>query len=110
MDECLLSFIYNPDEYINSLDISVKELFIEELYKLIGKPKVNQTNGMMAQEVMFTIFNGLIKNDLASELLNVYYALTDKISTKQTMDTYLDAFELPKGASPLSAHKDQSFY
>ena len=109
MDECLLSFICNPDEYINSLDISVKELFIDELYKLIGKPKVNQTNDMMAQEVMFSIFNGLLKNNLSSELLNVYYALTDKISSKPTMDAFLDAFELPKDASPLSAHIDHPF-
>lgn len=109
IQDCLLQFICAPGAYIASLDEAVRELFISELYKLMDKPKVKQTEEMMAKELMTVLFDGLVHNNLSTELLDFYYALTDKISFKSVMDDYLSAYTLSQGASALSAHIDHPF-
>ena len=109
INESLQAFVCTPDEYAATLDTSVRELFVEQLYKMIGKPQVKQTNVMMAQETMNEIFDGLAMNNLSKELLNIYYTLVDKSSARKIMDEYLSVYTLPSNISPLAAHEDHPF-
>ena len=109
INESLQTFVCAPDEYAATLDTSVRKLFVEQLYKMIAKPQVKQTNVMMAQETMNAIFDGLAMNNLSKELLNIYYTLTDKSSARKIMDEYLSVYTLPSNISPLAAHEDHPF-
>lgn len=105
----LFDFLCAPDVFLESLASSVRELFIDELYKTIGNPKVKQTNAAMAKEVITTIFDGLMNNNISDQLFDIYKELTDKTSAKTVMDEYLSEYSVPATASPLSAHPDHPF-
>ncbi len=109
LHEYIVDFICQPIETIQSMDATVRDVFADEVYKLIGKQKTNQTPDAMAREIMSSIFQGLLKNTLGKELLQLYYTLTDKNSAQQAVNLYIEGFTLPADSSPLIAHPDHPF-
>ncbi|MCF0219890.1 MAG: PglZ domain-containing protein [Muribaculaceae bacterium] len=109
MDEFILRFLCDPEPFMDSIDASVQEVFAEELYKTIKKPKVKQTPMAMAKEVMGAILDGLAQNNISDALLKIYYALTDISSAEAVMEGYVSQYNLSKDISPLTAHYDHPF-
>lgn len=109
MQDCLFDFVCDPENYLNTLDLSVRDLFVDELYKTIRKPKVKQTNAVMAKEVMTTIFDGLASNNISDFLFDIYKDLADKTSVKPVMAEYLNDYTVSVATSPLTAHPDHPF-
>ncbi|MCF0186094.1 MAG: PglZ domain-containing protein, partial [Bacteroidaceae bacterium] len=109
LHDSMLGFLCEPEKFMDSIDTTVQAIFVEELYRTIGKPKVEQTPAAMAKETMGAIFDGLAQNNISEYLLSIYYALTDKTSAEAVMGGYLAQYNLPQGISPLSAHHDHPF-
>ena len=109
LHDSMLGFLCEPEKFMESMDTTVQAIFVEELYRTIGKPKVEQTPAAMAKETMGAIFDGLAQNNISESLLSIYYALTDKTSAEAVMGGYLAQYHLPHDMSPLSAHNDHPF-
>lgn len=109
LQDYIVNFICQPTETIQSMDVAVRNVFTDEVYKLIDKQKTSQTPDAMAREIMSSIFEGLLKNMLGNELLQLYYTLTDRTSAQQVLNLYSEGFALPVNSSPLIAHPDHPF-
>lgn len=109
LHDYIVNFICQPTETVQGMDVTVRNVFTEEVYKLIGKQKTSQTPDAMAREIMNSIFEGLLKNTLSNELLQLYYTLTDRNSAQQAVNLYVEGFVLPADSSPLIAHPDHPF-
>lgn len=105
----IMDLLHNPDETRQMTDADIWKTCAAEVYQLIGKPQTEQPAETMAQNIMDTIFTGLLNNQLPDSLLSIYYSCTDSTSMKEQMSHYIGAFHLPADASPLKAHPDHCF-
>jgi hypothetical protein len=105
----IMDLLHNPDETRQMTDADIWKTCAAEVYQLIGKPQTEQPAETMAQNIMDTIFTGLLNNQLPDSLLSIYYSCTDSTSMKEQMAHYIGAFHLPADASPLKAHPDHCF-
>ena len=77
VEDELLPFLNNPEEYLNSKDKDIKRLFEEKLFELLGQPYMNKPAKKLASEIATLIFDKLVNNDIDGDLLNIYYKWVD---------------------------------
>lgn len=109
LKDYMVPFICNPNTALSEMDETVVEVFTDDLYQFIGKQRTTQTADMMAREVMNAIFDGLLHNNISTELLELYYTLTDMTSAHEALHQYVEQYELPADVDPLQAHPDHPF-
>lgn len=109
LQDYIVPFICAPAQTIKDMDDAVAEVFTDEVYQLIGKQRTHQTADMMAREIMHTIFDGLVHNNISADLLQLYYTLTDKTSAQEALSAFVEGYEIPSKANPLKAHPDHPF-
>ena len=106
----IVQFICAPQQTLDDMDELVREVFINEVYHLIGKQRTHQTAYMMAREIMHAIFKGLAQNEMSADLLQLYYTLVDKVSAYAALKTYMEGYELPSDCNPTKVQPDHPFF
>jgi hypothetical protein len=109
MEDTLLTFLHSPAETKKGMDEAVWNVFRKEVYRIIGKPMMEQPAETLAQEVATVMFESLLNNTINGVLLNVYYRWTDSAEKAQSLTSYISNYAIPGDINPLKAHINHPF-
>jgi hypothetical protein len=109
IDDELLPFLHDPENYLNGKDEDIRRLFEEKLFELIGQPHMAKPPKTLANEVVNRLFEGLEYNDIPYTLLNLYYRWADSTTYRSSLENYLANYKLEPGFNPWGAHPDHCF-
>jgi hypothetical protein len=109
LEETLLDFLNAPTATREGMDETVWNVFRGEVYRLIGKPLMEQPTETLAQEVVNELFSTLLNNTVGDTLLRVYYQWTDSAAKAESLRRYVSNYTLPASADPMKAHPDHPF-
>lgn len=104
----VLNLLLNPQEVYERMDADTWELFQEEVFILLQKPKSPQSPISFAQEIFNSIFTGLTCNKLSKELLSIYYDLIENDLYSQSVHRALNSFNT-SSVNVLKLHPNHCF-
>jgi hypothetical protein len=109
LDDELLPFVHNPDDYLNTKDADIKRLFEAKLHELLDQQYISKPAKTLADEVVKRMLDGLANNDISEPMLALYYKWADSSSYRPSLDTYIHNYNLNGSANPWIAHPDHCF-
>lgn len=109
IDEELLPFLHEPDNYLTGKEDDIRRLFEEKLFEITGQPYMAKPPKTLANEVVKRLFDGLAFNDVPDALLQLYYRWADSETYRSSLEIYLASYKLDKSANPWSAHPAHCF-
>ena len=109
LDDELLPFVHNPDEYLNSKESDIKRLFEEKIHELLEQPYNSKAPKTLANEVVKRMLEGLANNEIPVTLLQLYYKWADSATYRPSLETYINNFKLSDVSNPWIAHPDHCF-
>jgi hypothetical protein len=109
LDDELLPFVHNPEEYLNLKDPSIIRLFEEKIHELLGQQYISKPAKILAQEVVKVMLDGLANNEISTTLLQLYYKWADSATYRPSLETYINNYKLNGNANPWNAHPDHCF-
>jgi len=109
LDDELLPFLHNPEEYISDKDDDIRRLFEEKLHELLGQQYLSKPSKTLADEVVKRMLDGLANNEISETLLNLYYKWADSATFRLSLETYIRNYNLNGAANPWNAHPDHCF-
>jgi len=110
IDDILMPFLHQPDEYLTSQDSDVRDLIEIKLAELLDKQRMRKPPKTIAKEIVKKLFNGLLQNNVPTLLLKFYYNWADSTKYKTSMNEYIENFRIPTDSDPWSAHPDHCFH
>ena len=109
VDNELLPFLNNPEEYLSSKDKDIKRLFEEKLFELLGQPYMNKPAKTLASEIATLIFDKLVNNDIEGDLLNIYYKWVDSNTYSDSLKSYISKYKINSSINIWGVHPDHCF-
>lgn len=109
MDEELVPFLDNPEDYSSSKDPDIYRLFEEKLFELLGHPYLTKSPHILADEIVKKIFDGLVSGELTQQLLDLYYHWVDSDTYRPSLEHYIKNYKIDSKINPWSAHPDHCF-
>lgn len=109
VEDELLPFLNNPEEYLNSKDKDIKRLFEEKLFELLGQPYMNKHPKTLATEIATLIFDKLVNNDIEGDLLNMYYKWVDSNTYSECLKSYISKYKINNSINIWGVHPDHCF-
>lgn len=89
----LLPFLDNPEEYMEELDKDIRKLFEETLLSLLNQPYMPKPPKTIAGEIARHIFDSLLSNSISDLLLSVYYRWVDSEAYRPSLENYLNIWK-----------------
>jgi hypothetical protein len=105
----LIPFLHDPDLYLREMEEDVRLVFEQKLFELIGQPFMNKAPTTLAQEVVKTIFDRLIYNDIDKDLLAIYHQWIDSNQYSSSLERYLNQYKIPTEVNIWNIHPDHCF-
>ncbi len=109
LNDELLPFVDDPEEYYNSKDDDIYRLFEEKLHELLGQQYINKPAKTLANEVVKKMLDGLANNDISDTLLDLYYKWVDSATYRPSLENYIRNYKLNNNSNPWIAHPDHCF-
>lgn len=109
LDEELLPFVHNPDEYLSKKEPDIKRLFEEKIHELLGQHYISKPAKTLAEEVVKRMLDGLANNEISDTLLQLYYKWADSATYRPSLETYIRNHKLIGSSNPWNAHPDHCF-
>jgi hypothetical protein len=109
IDEELLPFLHEPEDYLNTKEPDIRKLFEENLFALLGQPYMSKPPKTLAEEVIRMLLDGLVHNEVAPRLLQLYYRWADSETYRPSLMCYLHQYKLDPSVNPWTAHPDHCF-
>ena len=109
LDDELLPFLHQPEEYFSDKEADIKRLFEEKLHELLGQPYIKKPAKTLANEVVKRMLDGLANNEISETLLALYYKWADSSNYRPSLETYIRHYHLLGDANPWIAHPDHCF-
>lgn len=109
LEEELLPFVHNPDEFLDKKQADIKRLFEEKVHELLGQQFIDKPSKTLAEEVVRRMLDGLANNDIPASLLQLYYKWADSAFYRPSLKSYVNNFRLSGVISPWDAHPDHCF-
>ena len=92
----LLPFIDNPNAFDNEkYDASLRDVFYRKVNELLKQEYIAKPAQTLANEVVKTMLDGLVKNQKHPVLDDIYTQWLDSISYKASFQAYLHNYKLP---------------
>jgi hypothetical protein len=92
----LLTFIDNPNAFDNEkYDASLRDVFYRKVNELLKQEYIAKPAQTLANEVVKTMLDGLVKNQKHPVLDDIYTQWLDSISYKASFQAYLHNYKLP---------------
>jgi hypothetical protein len=110
IDDILLPFLHQPEEYITSQDSDVRDLIEIKLSELLDQQRMRKPPKTIATEIVKKLFDGLLRNDIPPALLELYYRWADSEKYRRSLDDYLQSYIIRTNADPWLAHPDHCFH
>ncbi len=108
-EQLLLDLLASPQQTAHDMDKDVWNIFTDEVFALLEKPKTEQPAAVLAQTVMDAIFDGLAHNSIPAALLAIYNRCTSSHRMDEVMADYIAHYNNLNGIDPLKAHPDHPF-
>lgn len=109
LDDELLPFVHDPEEYMSSKEPDIKRLFEEKIHELLGQQYISKPAKTLANEVVKRMLDGLANNDIPEILLQLYYKWADSTTFSPSLDKYIHSFKLGVVTNPWNVHPDHCF-
>ncbi len=109
LEDELLPFLNNPENYMGDLEKDVRRLFEEKLFELLGQPYMAKPAKTLAEEVTKRLFDGLLNNEVVPNLLSLYYRWADSETYRPSLEGYIHNYNLSGASNPWKAHPDHCF-
>jgi len=109
IEDELLPFLSNPENYFSDKETDVKRLFEEKLFELIGQSYRTVPPKTLATEVVNHLFTGLLNNDIKPELLSVYHKWLDSNTYSQSLGQYISSYQLSPHQNIWNVHPEHCF-
>lgn len=109
IDDELIPFLSNPEDFLKNKEGDVKRLFEEKLFELIGQTYRNVPPVTLANEVVNHLFSGLLNNSISSELLKIYYKWLDSHTNLKALQNYIDNYKIDPNLTIWNVHPDHCF-
>jgi hypothetical protein len=109
IEDELIPFLSNPQEFFKERETDVKRLFEEKLFELIGQAYRNVPAKTLATEVVNHIFNSLLNNSVSPELLKIYHKWLDSNTYSQALQEYIDTYKIDPQLNIWNVHPDHCF-
>lgn len=109
LEEELLPFIDHPDNYRSSKDKDVYALFENKLFELICQPYRSIPPKVLASEIVKTIFDQLLNNEINPQLLNVYYKWLDSNTFADALKKNIADYNIGYDLNIWNVHPDHCF-
>lgn len=109
IEDELLPFLHEPEQYLDSKDKDIRRLFEEKLFEILGQPYMAKPPETLANEVVQRLFDGLVYNDISKSLLQIYHKWADSETHRTSLEDYISNYKLDNKANPWSAHPDHCF-
>ncbi len=106
LEDRLLPFLDNPENYLSALDVDVRRLFEEKIFELLGQPFMAKPAKTLAEEVAKRLFDGLVNNEVQPTLLQLYYRWADSETYRPSLKRYIHQYKLTGVSNPWKAHPD----
>jgi len=109
IEEELLPFLHQPEEYLSSKDNDIRRLFEEKLFELLGQPYMAKPPKTLANEIVKRIFDGLVYNDIPESLFQLYDRWADSESFRPSLVRYIDGYKLDKEINVWNCNPNHCF-
>ncbi len=109
LDDELLPFVHNPEEYLTSKEPDIRRLFEEKIHELLGQQYISKPAKTLAEEVVKRMLDGLANNEIPATLLQLYYKWADSATYRPSLETYIRNYKLNGAVNPWNAHPDHCF-
>jgi hypothetical protein len=109
LDDELLPFVHDPEEYMSSKDPDIIRLFEEKIHELLGQQYISKPAKTLANEVVKRMLDGLANNDIPELLLQLYYKWADSSTFSPSLTKYIYSYKLNGFTNPWNAHPDHCF-
>ena len=105
----LIPFMHEPENYLILKDSSIRRLFEEKVFELLGQPYMQKPPKTLAEEIAKKMFDGLLTKTISKELLQLYYHWADSEKYHHSLEDYLSHYTVSKTADFEKAHPDHCF-
>ena len=109
LEDGLIPFLDNPENYLNGLDADIRRLFEAKLFELLNQPYMTKPTKTLAEEVVKKLLDGLAYNNISADLLQIYYSWADSERYSPSLLHYITNYKLDKTIDPWVAHSDHCF-
>lgn len=109
LEDKLLPFLNNPEDYLNSFDSDIRRLFEEKLFELLEQPYISKQPKTLANEIVKKLFDGLINNNVSGFLISLYYKWADSEKYRPSLDHYISHYQLSASHNIWAVHPDHCF-
>lgn len=109
LDEELLPFVHNPEEYFSNKEPDIKRLFEEKIHELLGQQYISKSAKTLSEEVVKRMLDGLANNEIPDTLLQLYYKWADSATYRPSLESYIKKYKLGGTSNPWNAHPDHCF-
>ncbi|MBK0380056.1 PglZ domain-containing protein [Mucilaginibacter segetis] len=109
LDDELLPFVNNPEEYLASKEPDIKRLFEEKIHELLDQQYMSKPAKTLAGEVAKRMFDGLANNEISDSLLQLYYKWADSSTYRPSLEKYIHDYKLDESINPWNSHPDHCF-
>jgi len=109
LEKEVLPFLDSPKSYLAKYDKAVQELFFKKVNELIGQAYIKKAPEVLAQEVVFHLFDGLANNNPNKVLLEIYNNWLDSKTYQKSFDGYLKKYKLEPKTEIFICHSSHPF-
>ncbi len=109
IDEEMIPFLSDPENYFKDKEPDVKRLFEEKLFELLGQPYSEKPPKTLAKEVVNLIFAESLNNDIQPQLLNIYRKWLDSNIYSQSLKRYIENYNPDASVNIWNVHPDHCF-
>lgn len=109
IDTMLFEFLSSPSEMFGRTDRQVFHEFISSVQQQFSVTVTGNVPESMAQDIMNSLFDGLVNNNISDRFLKIYFRCADSNAFAGCMEGYKAAYALPSVKSVLSTHPEHPF-
>lgn len=92
----LLPFIHDPETYsLDNYDAQVWEIFYRKINELLKQEYISKPPETLAEEIVKSMFDGLVYGSCDKVLETVYLNWLDSVSFRSSFNSYLSKYVLP---------------
>lgn len=108
-EEEILAFLEAPENWFNSFDKEVKDLFVDFMSEFTEQSLSNKPSETIAQEIISTIFSNLLNKTKNSFLDNLYKKWIDSKQYEPVLHKYVKNYKLSELSDIWSVPLDHPF-
>jgi len=105
----LLPFLSEPENYVRRLDKDVKRFFEEKLFEMVGQPYIEKPAETLAREIANMLFDKLLCNEINKEWLSFYHKWLDSNTYSVAIEKYMETYPIKANHDLWTLHPDHCF-